>query len=313
MRWNHPGRGRLLPVGVRAAGRGDRPDRGARAARARRGLQEGPRAGRSRIRARRRAMHVNLSAVELADPDADRHGRGRAQERLARSRRARARDHREPARRRRDAMRPRFTSCARLGVRLALDDFGTGYSSLSYLRSLPLDILKIAKPFVEGMARGSQENSFVAHDHRPRPRARPRRRRRGHRVGGAARGAARARAASSARGSTWRSRSTSRATRRCRRSTSPSRSPRAPGVPSGSNECARPSLRPENPALTGPVQATRFDSDISSQSEWAPGIADPLSYIRPNPRIAVARPLDLDACWLCHASRKFLGKAAARR
>jgi EAL domain-containing protein (putative c-di-GMP-specific phosphodiesterase class I) len=46
-------------------------------------------------------------------------------------------------------------------VRLALDDFGTGYSSLSYLRALPLDILKVAKPFVEGMARGKQENSFV--------------------------------------------------------------------------------------------------------------------------------------------------------
>src|SRR5207247_1124395 len=49
----------------------------------------------------------------------------------------------------------------RWGVQLALDDFGTGYSSLSYLRSLPLDILKIAKPFVEGIARGSHENSFV--------------------------------------------------------------------------------------------------------------------------------------------------------
>jgi diguanylate cyclase (GGDEF)-like protein len=48
-----------------------------------------------------------------------------------------------------------------VGVRLALDDFGTGYSSLSYLRSLPLDILKIAMPFVEGMTRGKQESSFV--------------------------------------------------------------------------------------------------------------------------------------------------------
>jgi EAL domain-containing protein (putative c-di-GMP-specific phosphodiesterase class I) len=49
----------------------------------------------------------------------------------------------------------------KVGVRLALDDFGTGYSSLSYLRSLPLDILKIAMPFVEGITRGQQESSFV--------------------------------------------------------------------------------------------------------------------------------------------------------
>jgi diguanylate cyclase (GGDEF)-like protein len=47
-----------------------------------------------------------------------------------------------------------------LGVRLALDDFGTGYSSLSYLHSLPLDILKIAKPFVDRVAEASQD-SFV--------------------------------------------------------------------------------------------------------------------------------------------------------
>jgi diguanylate cyclase (GGDEF)-like protein len=40
-----------------------------------------------------------------------------------------------------------------LGVRLALDDFGTGYSTLLNLSNLPIDILKIAKPFLDMPAR----------------------------------------------------------------------------------------------------------------------------------------------------------------
>ncbi|HXG75725.1 MAG TPA: EAL domain-containing protein [Gaiellaceae bacterium] len=45
-----------------------------------------------------------------------------------------------------------------LGVRLALDDFGTGYSSLSHLRDFPIDMLKIAKPFIDRLER---DNTFV--------------------------------------------------------------------------------------------------------------------------------------------------------
>lgn len=45
------------------------------------------------------------------------------------------------------------------GMRVALDDFGTGYSSLSYLRRFPVDILKIAQPFVSDLDSG--DDTFV--------------------------------------------------------------------------------------------------------------------------------------------------------
>jgi predicted signal transduction protein with EAL and GGDEF domain len=48
-----------------------------------------------------------------------------------------------------------------LGVTISIDDFGTEFSSLNYLKQLPVDRIKIATPFVQGISQSGKDEAII--------------------------------------------------------------------------------------------------------------------------------------------------------
>lgn len=49
-----------------------------------------------------------------------------------------------------------------LGVRLSIDDFGTGDSAIAYLKDLPIDVVKIDRSYISGLAKSDKDAAITS-------------------------------------------------------------------------------------------------------------------------------------------------------
>jgi diguanylate cyclase (GGDEF)-like protein/PAS domain S-box-containing protein len=60
-----------------------------------------------------------------------------------------------------EAMISKLQDLKKIGIKLAIDDFGTGYSSLGYLKRLPVDMLKLDRPFIQDINQDPRDKAIT--------------------------------------------------------------------------------------------------------------------------------------------------------
>ncbi len=60
-----------------------------------------------------------------------------------------------------DLVLPRLRSLAKCGIGICIDDFGVGYSSLSYLQTLPIDMIKVDRSFLQCISQNSNNTCII--------------------------------------------------------------------------------------------------------------------------------------------------------
>jgi diguanylate cyclase (GGDEF)-like protein len=106
-------------------------------------------------------MHVNVSARELHDEDLTAHVKEALDSAGLEPERLTIEITESVLMEDAEATVRALQSLRDLGVSVAIDDFGIGFSSLSYLRRLPVDVVKIDRSFVEGVATRAEEWSLA--------------------------------------------------------------------------------------------------------------------------------------------------------
>ena len=104
---------------------------------------------------------VNVSAVELGDPDYAARVRSILEDAGLEARRLELEITESAATDENSIAGDNLRSLRNMGVRIAIDDFGTGFSSLGRLHSLNVDRIKIDKSFVQGLGPRSDDEAII--------------------------------------------------------------------------------------------------------------------------------------------------------